>query len=78
MKARRRIQESRNEPEANSELITAPGMEAGYDAVGVTSLLLHSTALQSKEDPRVASVALACWVPSRWLGGRVSLNPSAR
>jgi len=27
-------------------------MEAGYDAVGVTSLLLHSTAQQSKEDPR--------------------------
>src|SRR5690606_25612587 len=29
-------------------------------------------------DPTVASGALACWLPSRWLGGRVPLNPSAR
>ena len=52
VKGRRRIEVSRNEPEAYCELITAPGMEAGYDAVGVTSMLLHSTAQQSMEDPR--------------------------
>ena len=52
VKGRRRIEVIRNEPEAYCELITAPGMEAGYDAVGVTSLRRHSTAQQSKEDPR--------------------------
>ena len=52
VKGQRRIIFSRNEPEAYCELITAPGMEAGYDAVGVTSLLLHATAQQSKEAPR--------------------------
>ena len=52
VKGRRRIEVSRNEPEAYCELIPAPGMEAGYDAVGVTSLLQHSTAQQSKEDHR--------------------------
>ena len=49
VKGRRRIEVSRNEHEAFCELITAPGMEAGYDAVGVTSLLLHSTAQKSTE-----------------------------
>src|SRR5690606_31328223 len=43
-----------------------------------------SLALCSKAPPRlppgptVASGALACWFPSRWLGGRASFNPSAR
>ena len=47
VKGRRRSEVSRNEPEAYCELITAPGIEAGYDSVGVSSVLLHLNAQQS-------------------------------